>query len=227
MGNIHIKIETTADLKDIEAALTKYNIHTFNVHESQNRIIDQIIWDSNPLRIEYNRDKLVSAKFTGNFELFRDEMEKHFSQFGYEDRIKQLIEKINLDSDHTRNLTDEQREIINKKGGKNDLYANIVKIKKNSVKITWARSNRDEINELFQLLQCDLTIPYYSEYSPYTGGDIVDATGTTTVRIFKNGSIEVKGEIVTKLNELFIAKYNTKPNYIVTGDVNPEGGDVK
>ena len=209
-----LEIKTIEDVRELGRAIDEYGSGAFSEYDFSRRYQDKIIREENKIPMNANYEKL-REKFAGDFDQFREAMREHFSQFNTEDKISELIGEIGLVGNYTYKLTPEQVEALKAKGNKYANWATIITLHKNLVRFV-ANGKSGELTKLFNLLGSDVTIPYFSEYTSDKEGTYSDSAGNT-FEIKGNGTLVVKGEIVSKLNKLYYDKYKSNDNILLKG----------
>ena len=184
-------------LKDLEIILNEasksgfnLNLQSWRIHDSK---LDNIITKVNTLNLNCDYDKLRKL-YKDSYAQFEADVQKHFSQFGLADKLKELSRHLNIDSKHPANN-----------------YWEAIDLSVNPTKIKFRCADSFYLNQIFKALGFDFEVRYYRMNSSNFDGWEADG-----FKMYKNGNFTIANpEIAKALLEMAKLRYLTEDCYLV------------
>lgn len=221
MEPLNFKIKTEKDLEQVLDYLKNQGFYIHNSWDLHKHKVDKIYNDANTLGIDYP-SSIKDYYKEKNYEELEKKAKEYFSKFGVDDKINEYLNKFHLHQDeqiHSPSFyhTD-KKDIINwvkfkKKYGVKDgdfgtgRYIHVYNFDKPYLKINFGYNYGWEFKRFYRLLFNE----EYEEFSDKNYGDWQNL-GKLEIKIFKNGSANIKGEL-ERIKEYYykyeiLKKYN-------------------
>lgn len=221
MKNLFENIDNSADLKTVLLEAEENGFDFGHVYDVEKKYLQGIVRKANTLNLNVTAESLIEKHFKGSYSLFKAEMQNYFGQFGTQDRVKELLGKINVawnKIDYKKNLKEEYQKLISKGFidlglGKREHDLNwfiVYDFTAKTLKLGINTNNHWEFNKMIGLLGYNFEIPYFSEYSAPKVWETED------FKIYKNHTVEIKNEkLIKELKALLIEKYKSGNSFAI------------
>ena len=208
-------------LKDLEIILNEasksgfnLNLQSWRIHDSK---LDNIITKVNTLNLNCDYDKLRKL-YKDRYAQFEADVQKHFSQFGLADKLKELSRHLNIDSKHCSQDHKVSREasiaagfIPNNSEYSANNYWEAIDLSVNPTKIKFRCAESFYLNQIFKALGFDFEARYYRMNSSNFDGWEADG-----FKMYKNGNFTIANpEMAKALLEMAKLRYLTEDCYLV------------